>query len=129
MDDLDVDPTIIEAVTVATAAAIADVAEAMEPAEIPGVNARDEDWERGRQWVQSCLTNPEQLYSESRLRERTFHALVRWLKAQGLLAGRIVSAEEKLLVFLHIVSRGGGYQNAKYPSGHALSKISQYVSD
>jgi hypothetical protein len=77
MDDLDVDPTIIEAVTVATAAAIADVAEAMEPAEIPGVNARDEDWERGRQWVQSCLTDPEQLYSESRLRERTFHALVR----------------------------------------------------
>jgi hypothetical protein len=129
MDDLDVDPTIIEAVTVATAAAKADVAEAMEPAEIPGVNARDEDWERGRQWVRSCLTDPEQLYLESRLRERTFHALVRWLKAQGLSAGRIVSAEEKLLVFLHIVSRGSGYRNAKYRSGHALSKISRYVSD
>lgn len=81
-DDLDVHSAIINAGIEAIATVLEEFGEPQELAQIPGVHARAEDWERGREWVASCLNNPEQLYIESRLRAPTFAALVRWLKAE-----------------------------------------------
>jgi hypothetical protein len=97
----------------------------MEGADNTGVRTNSGNCEQGRQWVASCLSDPTQLYVESRLRAPTFAKLARWLKAHGVQGGRIVSVEEKLLVFLYVCGQGSGFRNAKYRSGHSIATISQ----
>jgi hypothetical protein len=106
MDDSDrLYSLIINAGAVVAAAAMEELRE-QEGADNTGVRANADDWVRGRAWVASCFNDPVQLYCESRLRRSTFDALAEWLKAHGLSGGSLVSAEEKLLIFLYICGQG-----------------------
>ena len=120
------DLTFTVAVTNATGVMIAFVAARFEDyAEPIGVNAPESDRRRGNRWVEDCLADPVQLYTESRLQESAFRSLVKWLVDNGMENGRSISVEEKLLIFLYICGQGSGFRNVRHRSGHPLSTISR----
>ena len=114
--------TVTSVIGVMLAFMTANLEEYVEPI---GVNARESDRMRGSRWVEDCLADPAQLYTECRLQESAFQSLVKWLVDNGMENGRSISVEEKLLIFLYICGQSSGFRNAKYRSGHPLSTISR----
>lgn len=91
-----------------------------------GVPSRESDKLRGRAWLLDCMSNPQQLYDETRLQPVVFNSLADSLRARKLVRdGRRVSVEEKLLSFLYICGNGASWRNTQYKNGHALHTISR----
>src|SRR5438045_3336337 len=72
--------------------------------------------------------NPHRIFNLTRLRHGTFHALVQWLQENTLLRGRrLVSIEEKVLIFLAICAQGMNWRMAAELFGHSLRTINVYA--
>ena len=73
----------------------------------------------------SDSASPTQIFHLTLLWPHTFHALLSWLEEHtDFQGGRLVSAEEKLLIFLAICAQGFNWRMAAELFGHSTRMIS-----
>ncbi|KAH8719291.1 hypothetical protein GQ44DRAFT_762151 [Phaeosphaeriaceae sp. PMI808] len=113
----------VEAALASVAAVIAQLGE-----EPTGVRAYKPYDGLGQRWLQDCRSNPLQLYSETRLREPVFDALVNRFMVRELVSGEELIVAEKTLIYLYICAQGASFRNVRYRCGHSLDTISQLVT-
>jgi len=106
MDQAELD----ELVTAAAAAAAAATAEWYSGRRQPGgVRTKFVHHERGRQFVDELLSDSRRLKDYTRLSKLVFDQLLHWLKTKAtppLQKGRLLSVEEKLVIFMNISAFG-----------------------
>ena len=124
--DLELDEVEIASIAGALASVLSVVSHLTTENTAPtGIRGRPEDIKRGKRWLDDCMSDPQQLYDETRLRSDIFRSLVTHLMSKKLLRGSKTLVEEKLLIFLYICAQGASWRNMRWRCGHSLDTISQ----
>ena len=86
---------------------------------------------RGEAWRRQLLERTEEaeqrLFNATRIRRRLFQQLLIWLQVEaGLKDGKLISAEQKLLIFLMIVAQGLTFRKVAEDFQHSTRSVSLY---
>jgi hypothetical protein len=94
-----------------------------------GVRTQHTDIWRGTQWTTQLLHgHEERLGNVTRMRPEVFRKLLDWMQEYGdLKDSKLLSAVEKLLIFLFIFSSNASYRMACELTQHASSTIHEFV--
>ena len=92
-----------------------------------GVRIQHTDMWRGTTWTTQLLYgHPQRLYNLTRMRPDVFRKLLEWLQLYGGLRDtKLLSAAEKLLIFMLVFSNNQSYRLVCEETQHALSTIKE----
>jgi len=92
-----------------------------------GVRTQHTDIRRGTSWMTQLLYgHPQRLYNLTRMRPEVFRKLLEWLQINGGLKDtKLLSAAEKLLIFLLIFSNNQSYRLVCEETQHAISTVKE----